>query len=130
MPYYKFLFYLSLLFLIISCNPDDGPQIDESAPEIEIFAPQDGATFEAGALVPLRVDISDNVEMHEYSISLVNLSTNNVTVIDFGHQHDALIQVDKEFQLPPSSNRMYEIRVEASDHDENSNSVNISINVN
>lgn len=115
---------------ITSCDEDNGPQLDVDAPEIDILAPADGDTFDAGELIQITIDIQENVELHEYSVSLVNQQSNTITVVDFGHQHEKNIVVDKQFQLPPSTNRTYEIRVEASDHESNINTSSIKIHVN
>lgn len=115
-----FFFTIGISLFFVCCNKEgDGPIIDKEAPNITIQSPEENARFEAGSLMQVMVDIEENLELHEYTILLKAVNTDVVLIVDAGHSHSKMLRIEKEVQLPSVQNQQYQLMVEATDHDAN-----------
>ena len=119
-----------LPFLLGACDQGNKPIFDEEAPAITILSPPDGATFEPGTSISLKVDITENLELHEYSVVLRGTTGNIALTIDAGHAHDKELSIDKEFVLPNQENTTFDLTIKANDHEDNLGSTTIQIYTN
>lgn len=113
--------------LLVACGQDNKPIFDVEAPDITILSPTDGATFEPGASILLKVDISENLELHEYSAVLRGSSGDIAITIDAGHSHDKKLSIEKEFVMPDLEDATFDLTVKANDHEDNLGSSTIQI---
>ena len=114
---FSIIFFSLLCTLFVCCNKDGSPILDEEAPQITILSPKTD-TYSPGALVQLNVEITENLELHEYKIQLIPIGLNTQLTIDAGHSHEQYLLIDKQFELPNLGSSMTLV-VEAEDHDGN-----------
>ena len=117
---------LCLIILLMGCSKDQ-PIYDEEAPQITIASPNEGDYYEAGAMVLLKVDIQENLELHQYSAVLRSTTSEVAFTINSGHVHGKSFEIDQQFELPELSNQEYRITVKANDHDDNLQTETITI---
>lgn len=114
---FSIILFSLLCTLFVSCSKDERPMIDEEAPQISILSPK-ADTYSPGALVQLNVEITENLELHEYKIQLIPKELNTQLTIAAGHSHEQYLLIEKQFELPNLGSSMTLV-VEAEDHDGN-----------
>ena len=68
-----------------SCSNDDG---DTTRPAINMHSPADGATFEPGSTIPLRINFSDNEKVASFMVEIHSSSD--------GHTHERAESTEPE----------------------------------
>ncbi len=105
-----------LAIALSSCQKE--AQLDNTEPEIQIVAPAAEATYTVGEALPVHISFSENLGLHTYFIWLV-AEDGSPTLVDKQHLHALRHEVEMEFPLADIPPGAYELRVEATDHDQN-----------
>ncbi len=115
---------LAALFMA-ACEKDDNnnqaPLEDTEAPVITIIEPDTSTHVMGGMAMPIKVQVTDNDEVHEIHLNVVNTTNGNDSIMMHVHQHShgKTAMMDTSFVVPMKHHQDYEIRVRASDHSMN-----------
>ena len=71
----KPIFYLTSLVFLASCSKKSGDSKDTSPPVITIVSPLNNQIFTAGQTIQITVNASDNDEVSELHIQVINKTT-------------------------------------------------------
>ena len=82
---------ISISSIIVSCKKDEEAPADEhthaATATITITNPVEGATYEAGDVVPVDVSISGSAELHGYQVLLINTTADDTLINAEVHDH-------------------------------------------
>jgi|SRR6478736_1455356 len=115
--------FLTLLFVVFisSCSKSSG---DDAAPVIVINSPQANATVAADAVIAVSATITDEDEIHEVHLDIINKTTNE----DFHfHYHPDVKTFNINETFTATAGTTYKIQVEADDHSGNKSEKEIEI---
>ncbi|MEL6969688.1 MAG: DUF4625 domain-containing protein [Bacteroidota bacterium] len=108
-----------LILLAAACQKEDAPQVDLSAPVIDIVEPLNEQQLTSGQQVRLLVRIEENQELHDYSVIVRNEDRSFNQTLAGGHLHTTAHLIDQYFDLPELTQQTYTITVKAADHNGN-----------
>lgn len=118
-----------IILFCAGCDQQDEPQVDLSAPVIEIIEPQLNDSFTAGQSVRVLVRIEENQELHDYSMIIRNEDLSHNQTLAGGHLHTTRHIIDELVALPDLNDQLYTITVKASDHNGNLGAAQIELYV-
>lgn len=121
----SYIFFGSIL-LLSACSDTEGPQLDMQAPKIEIIAPYADQVLTAGQTINIDLRITENQELHHYSIVLRNADRSVAETLASGHLHDVIFEYENALTLPALTAQEYILTVKASDHNDNQATQQIS----
>ena len=127
---FSYITLITFSALFVSCNSSDSPIIDQEAPLINIISPQTDINYDPGSMVLLMVEITENLELHEYAVMLKHEETNTKILLEAGHSHEKTILIEKEIQIPNFNVGHLLLIVEAEDHDGNFRKEQIQLKIN
>jgi len=110
------------LFFIFGCNKSD-----VIPPEIVLLSPQQNQVFSSGQTVTIKATVTDNVGLHMVHVIAVD-NTGGHWVHSEDHVDGRSFQVNKTFVTNPG--KTYTITIEATDHDDNTASKEITVSSN
>lgn len=118
------LLLFGLILLLCSCS--EQVLEDLEAPVISLSSPLEGASYPAGQDVLIEALVEENQDLHTYRILVEDAYGNTALTID-QHEHGRSVLVLDSFdaQVPGD----YQIRFFATDHNDNTGSVNRSFTV-
>ena len=125
--HYNFFVLLLLAFVLADCQKEEGPQVDVAPPLIDIVAPANEVSYQAGSTLQLVVDIEENQELHEYSVVLRNEDRTYAQTLAGGHLHATTYRIEATFTLPEVADQVYTLTVKASDHNDNLATVSVAL---
>ncbi len=116
------IFAVAAFFLpgLMSCSKEEAV-FDQIGPSIFIEQPASGQAFERSEPLPVQIEIEENLGLHTYFVWLIEKETGRPHLVDKGHVHARVHRIYQQFplhELPPGA---YELMVEATDHDHNTN---------
>lgn len=119
------LFIAAVLFT--ACEKDDdptlsAPQMDTEKPKITLVTPNDSTHAMGGMAMSIVANISDNDELHEYHLSVENVTdpaNPNEILHIHKHEHGQNAVIDTSVVISSSHHQDYHITIEASDHNNN-----------
>jgi len=114
-----FLFIASLS-LLAACGKSDSEQ-----PVITINSPQNGQSFSNGQTVTISAAISDNEELHDVQLTVINNSNGNHILHEEYHPDAKTYTISKTFVAQTGG--VYRIEVMAGDHAENHTMTNVQV---
>jgi hypothetical protein len=113
----------SLFIIIISgCKKSD-----VTAPEIVVTSPQQNQSFASGQVVTIKAAITDNIGLHMVHVIAID-NTGGHWVHSEDHIDGKSFHVNKTFVTNPG--KTYTITIEATDHDDNTASKEITVSSN
>lgn len=116
------LIVVLLAVAFIACKKDKG---DSEKPVITVTSPMANQQFSAGQVINIAATITDNDQLHEVSLSVVNKATSAELV----HNHYHVDQ--KTFNLNDTHTAgagiTYKIKIEATDHSGNTSAVEFEV---
>lgn len=112
------IIFTSILLLVIaftSCTKDQ--TMDEvSEPSLHIHELVEGATYNAGDTIPVKVHFMDDDELHEYHISVTNTTMTTELLHLSEHTHSTSYEVDTFVIAIASVHSDYEMTAKVSNH--------------
>ena len=118
MPKRSYLAGLLLVLLVASCATQQA-EYDEGAPAIDILAPREMDVVQPGDTMLVKIRITENLELHTYSIFLHHPDSRSVLTLKEEHTHSREVHYEKGVLVPPIPDAQFEIVVRADDHDAN-----------
>ncbi len=118
-----------LLFFLASCEKEEVPRVDLSAPVIDIISPSTSNSYAAGQEMHILVYIEENQELHDYSMIIRNQDLSFNKTLAGGHLHATEHTIDQYIFLPELADQLYTITVKASDHNGNLGAATVEISV-
>jgi hypothetical protein len=112
-----------LLIFIYSCGKSD-----EIAPVITLISPQENQVYSAGQTSTIRATITDNEGIHMIHLIVLD-NSNNGHMIHFEDHFDGK-SYDLNKSFPPQPGRTYTIEIEATDHNENTTTKQLTVSAN
>ena len=106
----KKISYLLFPLFLFSCEKEDVNE--EKTITIELSNPKDGEEIPNQSKLKINGTIEGNFELHGYSITLVNLSNNDSTLLEVNkHTHGEIIPFEEEWlnNLKENSNLLLEV---------------------
>lgn len=125
--YHKILYFILSALMLANCQKEERAQIDISPPLIDIVEPVDASQYPPGSSLSFLVELSENQELHEYSVVLRNADRSYTKTLSAGHLHATAHQVEDTFTLPNLNNQVYTLTVKASDHNDNLASESVTL---
>ncbi len=113
--------------VLVSCSKDGGPQLDEEAPTIAIFAPVTGTILTSGQAFHLQVDLEENQEIHQYAVNLRTASMGFEVTLLNEHLDTRTFKIDQMVTVPNLPDGIYDLVVTASDHNGNSHQSTVEV---
>lgn len=107
----KILFVAISLACLAACTKDKG---DSQEPMIQVSSPTANQQFTAGQTVNVVATITDNNELHEVHLTVVNKTT-SLEVVHF-HNHVDVKSYNMNQSFVVGAGITYNIKVEAEDH--------------
>ncbi len=121
--------FLPLSAILWSCKKEDKPQEDRTKPTISVVSPANNTMFMNGDAIHIKVNITDNDELHDCTVQLKNL-TANTTLIDIEKDVDeATFAVDTTYSVNVTAYNDFLLTVTASDRAENADTVRVHFHV-
>jgi hypothetical protein len=115
-----------ILFAVTSCDKKNGT--DEI--NIQILSPTDGAVFNSGDTLQLKVTAADNDDLHEMKLEIKQGPNIVFGLYPYVHAKQTHT-IDTSIIIPAvGSQQVYSLEAEAEDHESNSAVQVISITVN
>jgi hypothetical protein len=111
-----------LVFFVFGCKKSD-----VVPPEIVVISPQQSQTFSPGQTVTIKATVTDNVGLHMVHVIAVD-NTGGHWVHSEDHVDGRSFQVNKTFVT--NLGKTYTITIEATDHDDNTASKEITVSSN
>jgi hypothetical protein len=105
------LMVFMVMATLSACKKEGG---DSERPVISVTSPMANQQFTAGQSVNIVASVTDNDELHEVYLTVVNKTT-NAEVVHF-HNHLDLKSYDLNQSFIAAGNTGYRIKVEAEDH--------------
>ena len=99
-----------VLLVLGACQPK------ETIPTVEILSPEEGATIMGGGETRIQVTISDEDELHDYEITIMNTTTNKEVFYYDGHEHTQNLMIDTTVTLDVTEHSDMTLTVMASNH--------------
>lgn len=125
------LLFMSITFIACEEKHEDNGQ-DTEAPTINIISPTATDSYMSGDTVSIQANFTDNDQLHEISASLTrthNGQTEEVWTYST-HSHTTEFTLSETYVVEvPGMHNEFELTVEASDHNGNSDSKTISFHV-
>jgi len=112
---------LLLLFAFACKKPD------EIVPEISVTSPQQNQVFSSGQTVTIRATVTDNEGLHMVHVIAVD-NTGGHWVHSEDHVDGKTFEVNKTFVT--NLGKIYTITINATDHDENTATKEITVSAN
>ena len=112
---------LALVFLF-SCNKDAG---DTQKPVLVLNTPTGNQTFPGGTVVTISGMASDNDELHEVHVYVINKNTDS-EILHF-HEHADAKTYNFTQTFTAQAGVTYKIKVEADDHVGNTTDIEIEV---
>lgn len=107
----NFLFLALASLVLWACSKK------ESVPTVTITSPTDGSTIMSmDSLVNIKATIGDEDQLHEYSVSLKNITAGTTVFTHSGHSHTTSLEIDTTILVKVSSHSDMELTVTASNH--------------
>lgn len=110
---------------LASCKKDKG---DNEEPTINVTSPLGNQQITGGQTVSVNATISDNEELHEIHLFVINTTTDAEVVHYANHVDVKTFDLSQTFVA--TSGVTYEIRVEAEDHAGNHAQVEFTVHAN
>lgn len=111
-----------LLFFVFGCKKSD-----VLPPEIVVISPQQNQAFSSGQVVTIKATVSDNDGLHMVHVIAID-NTGGHWVHSEDHVDGKSFAVNKTFTTVPG--KIYTITIEATDHDENTATKEITVSSN
>jgi hypothetical protein len=114
------IIFTSILLLVLAftaCTKDKN-NIDDnvSKPSVHVHKPVDGAMYNAGDTIPVKVHFMDDDELHEYHIHVMNKTMMMDLLHLHGHTHSTSHEVDTFVIASASVHSDYELITKVSNH--------------
>jgi hypothetical protein len=132
--------YLPLAILSVSltfsaCNDDDNDDDDQKhahkKPKVTFINPTEGASFNEGDTIMLRVNMKSEDYLHDYSLEIKNMTTGNTEYSYGGHSHNKEVTTALSFIPNVDATSPMQLVVVNKDHDGNEqlrSAVNFTVN--
>lgn len=101
---------------------------DDISPVITLILPTDQQTFTATQMVNVKASITDNEGIHMVHLSVIDNTTMGHLVHIEEHPDEKTYHLNHSFQ--PRAGRSYSIEIDAEDHNENKNVIQLSVSCN
>ena len=118
----KYLSILLLVVVIVACKKSSG---DSTKPVINVTSPNANQVFNAGQVIPISATISDNSELHEVSLEIVNKGTSAVLI--HNHYHVDVMTYNLNDTYTAGAGITYKMKIEAMDHSGNKAEVEFEV---
>lgn len=118
----KKLSTIVLGILLASCHSDS---VDDEKPVISITSPTNGQSFTAGQTVTVAATVSDNDEIHEVHLHVINIVTGVHEILFEEHTDAKTYTLNKTFTAKAGAN--YQVLLEADDHSGNQASAEVRV---
>ena len=126
----KYLLGALALILMTSCEKEVVPPEEPLGPVIEILSPAASTSFDSGETLVLEARISMEGGLHEYLVTLTNMTTNEEVDSWSAHSHDEEINFREEMLLDIQDHYEWKLEVSASDHNGNTSQSSVLFYVN
>ena len=110
------------VLLFFACSKDGG---DTQKPVVVLNTPTGNQTFPGGTVVTISGTASDNDELHEIHIYVINKNTNSEILHFHEHADEKSYQFNQTFTA--QTGVTYKIKVEADDHVGNTTDIEIEV---
>ena len=117
--------FIAASMLLVSCDKDDDDDettnpatTDTEAPVLKIHSPAAGM-FNSGDNVHIHVEITENDELHEYSIVITNDDDGTEYYRNEGHDHSTTLEVHDDFTTTVTGHTDMTLTATATDHEGN-----------
>ncbi len=121
----SFLLVSIFTCLVFSCTKKTGP--DE--PIITITNPTDTTTINTGDTVQIKGTVSDNVDLHEFYLTIKNNTTDSTVASDNPYVHGGKT-FSFDYAWIAIDSAVYKLTVKVIDHDSHTSTKEVLIHVN
>ncbi|MCX6199746.1 MAG: Ig-like domain-containing protein [Bacteroidetes bacterium] len=111
--------------LVFSCTKNTGPE----EPVITITNPTDTTNINAGDTIEIKGALSDNINLHEFYLTIKNNSTDSVLVYDNPYVHGGKTYPFNYLWITRDS-AIYKLTLKVLDHESHTTSKEVLIHVN
>lgn len=114
---------------LTACEQAAGPREDLEPPTIAIIAPQPGQVLAKDQSLPIAIELSENQELHEYSVVVRSDDDSLAETVALGHEHGTYLLLEDSLLLPWQAGMTYRLTVKANDHNDNLASESVAFSV-
>lgn len=125
---YSFLFIFCLL--AFSCNDDEGMDVDQTAPNIEVSTPASNAVFESGDDIDIVISLADESDIVSYTVLVTNSITSEEVYSKNAFPANTDVEEAFRLSLNVAEVTLFNIDVVAVDDFDNRKETNTSFTVN
>ncbi|HYF30377.1 MAG TPA: Ig-like domain-containing protein [Chitinophagaceae bacterium] len=116
------LIALVAVLAFAGCKKDKG---DSIKPTINVTSPQANQQFNAGQVINIAATITDNSELYEVSLSVVNKATSAELV--HNHYHSDQMSFNLNETMTAMATTTYKIKIQAADHSGNQSEIEFEV---
>lgn len=119
--------FFAMAIAFVSCNTTE----ENTAPQINILKPSASDNpHMSGMPITVHVEVTDDDELHETSISIVRQHDSAEVYHNHGHTHESVYTVMEDTVFTTSMHSDFTVTVMASDHDGEESIVHSTFNMN
>ena len=125
----KILYPIAFISLFtVSCANDNAAKEDTEAPVIEWLSPVSNTTYNSGDTIKIKALISDNDELHEGELKLLNKNSGVELLKKELHIHELKqYTVDEIYVVKNDDDAELKLQISASDHHEHTTTKELNL---
>lgn len=113
------LLFVGAITTFQSCKDHDDDHDDDHGVTVNIVSPVEGNTYDEKDTLWLKVDFSSTEDIHDYSLTIKNLTKDTVVYFYGGHSHSTSLSTNLWYLPQVDANSNMQLIVENMDHDGN-----------
>ncbi len=113
------LLFVAAVTTLQSCKDDDDDHDHDHSVKVNIISPAEGLVHDEKDTLWLRVDFSSSDDIHDYSLTIKNLTKDTVAYFYGGHSHNSSLTTNLWYLPQVDANSNMQLIVKNMDHDGN-----------
>ncbi|MCI4668077.1 MAG: hypothetical protein MRZ79_07940 [Bacteroidia bacterium] len=119
----KFILQLIGCLLLLSCEqeliPIESAQEDNSPPELMLYSPHEGESFDRDSEILIELDVVENFKLHDVLVQVFKTENDSLVWEYYAHTHQKGIEIREKIPSGLLHMGSYMLTVEGQDHDYN-----------